>query len=112
MFRESIKEVFDLYMPELEYKCFSLLDSENGKVHVYYHAPALEIVSAMSDKSERPYNSTSKLYLDKRVVEELDGLDIFRLNEPAKLIFVSLPVAESLMRRKIPGILLTHIEMV
>ena len=112
MFRDSIKEVFDLHMPDLVYKNFCLIDSEDKKTHMYYHAPALKVVSVMSEKSYRDFYNNLTLYLDKDKIYELDGLDAFRLSEPENIIVVSLPVAESLMRRKIPGILLTHIEMV
>ena len=119
MYKNSVKEVFDLYEPSLEYKDFCIIDLENDNYVQYYSAPILKRVSALSPKSERSFNSTDKLYLDKRAVEELDGPDIFRLDDlddlhisRDKCIVVSLAVAESLMRRKISKILLTHLELV
>ena len=112
MFKSGIKEVFDLYLPELEYRSFCIIDLDDEKILEYYHAPILKVAATLSPKSERPSLASGKLYLDKKLVQELDGLDIFRMAEPEKCIIVSLPVAESLLRRKLPGILLTHVEMV
>jgi len=111
MFKETIKEVFDLYIPDLEYKNFCLLDEYN-KEHVYYTAPALKAANVISDKSERINLSDGKILLDKKALEELHGLEIFRLGEIRDFVIVALPVAESLLRRKIPGIFLAHIEAV
>jgi len=119
MYKNSVKEVFDLYEPSLEYKDFCIIDVENDSYVQYYSAPILKHVPALSPKSERPFSSTSKLYLDKKAVVEMDGLDIFRLSDYDDLrqtglnncVVVSLAVAESLMRRKISEILLTHLEL-
>ena len=117
MFKKSIKEIFDMYQPDLTYKDFCIMDSEKATLYEYYQAPAIKVVPAMSDKSVLFGASETKLFMDKMAVKELDGLDIFRLATPNRhlydqYIIVSLPVAESLMRRKIPGILLTHVEVV
>ena len=111
MFKDSVREVVDLYEPELAYKNFCIIDSGNRDIHAYYAAPILRVCAAVSPESERPYSLTSKVLLDGTTLEELGEPDIFRLAEPEKHIVVSLPVAESLLRRKIQGILLTHLEV-
>ena len=110
MYKEQMKEVFGMYLPDLEYKRICILDYDDKDIHAYYSAPALQIVPAALQNGTMPLSSASKPCLDRKVLEDLDMPDIFRLAAPNKHIIVSLPVAESLLRRGIPGIILTHIE--
>jgi hypothetical protein len=112
MFKDSVREVFDIYLPGLAYKKFCIIDKDHKDIHAYYSAPGLEIIQAAMPKNTGSYLSADNICLDKQSLEDRDMPDIFRLAEPKKHIIVSLPVAESLLRRAIPGIRLTYIEMV
>lgn len=101
----------DIYQPDLQYRYFCLLDNQN-QVHKFYYAPALEMVDCLSEESG--------CNLDKSVIrnvvlrkESIDGKDLFRIagvKEP--VVIVSLPMAESLLRRRPKGIRILHVEIV
>jgi hypothetical protein len=114
MYRNRIKEVFEAYLPSLEHKEFCVIDADDNKLHMYYSAPILRIVSVLAAKADgaQPQPSRRSVLLDKRALEDADMPDIFRLADPEKHIIVSSSVAESLLRREIPGIHLTHIDII
>ena len=108
--QENVKEAFDLYQPDLQYRYFCLLDNQN-QVHKFYYAPALEMVDCLSEESG--------CNLDKSVIrnvvlrkESIDGKDLFRIAGVKELVvIVSLPMAESLLRRRPKGIRISHVEI-
>jgi len=84
MIKDAVKEVFDLFMPELEYKHCCLLDNPNNR-HELYFIPVLDLV----DMSK---NSTK-------------GTHIFRLKDTREIeVIISLEVVEAILRRKSAGI--------
>lgn len=110
LYKDSIKEVFDAYIPELEHKGFGLMDMTTKQI-CYYSCPGLRVHTALSEKSELRPLRDRRLILDSRKLRDLDYPDIFRMGElDEQAVAVSLPVAESLLRREIEGIRLVHME--
>jgi len=111
MYKEIVREVFDMFLPDVTYKNFCIINIENERSYTYFTAPMLKIASALSEKSIKPYHHNGKIYLDKRALQDLDEPDIFYLKEHNIGVIVSLAVAESLLRRNIPRIRLTHLKV-
>lgn len=108
--KEEIKEVFTYFAPQMQYRSFCLLDTENA-VFNYYFAPDIELVYCFDESSTYNLNKSviQKVVLKK---EQVKDRDIFRLKEVNDcVVIVSLPVAESLMRRKIEGLRFFSVEL-
>ena len=89
MIKGVVKEVFDLFLPELEYKHCCLLDNPNRK-HELYFIPILSSRSVLADAEKNDY--------------------IFRLvNERDSKVIISIEVAEAILRRKPTGIRISSI---
>ena len=109
--QRALREVFDIYQPDLMYRYFCLLDYTNGAVN-FYHAPNLELVDCL-DKKRSEYNLDTSVI--ERLVIHIDKLQnrhILRVSGvKATAVVVSLMVAESILRRKIQGVRLTPVEL-
>jgi len=84
MIKDTVKEVFDLFLPELDYKHCCLLDNPNDRYDVYY-IPILDV-------------------LDMRE-GEAQGRHIFRIADAKEIeVAASLDVVEAVLRRDPVGI--------
>lgn len=84
MIKDSVKEVFDLFMPELEYKHCCLLDNPNDRYGIYY-IPMLDVLDIKDGITQ--------------------SRNIFRIADTKEIeVSVSLDVIEALLRRKPTGI--------
>lgn len=105
--QKPLKEIFDLFEPDLLYKVFCTMDLPNRQ-HVYYYAPHLPGVDCYSD-SNKSKPDRNRMVLRK---ETLPDSDIFRVNDPDRhIVIVALAVAECILRRKLKGIRLTRVEL-
>lgn len=84
MIKDTVKEVFDLFLPELEYKHCCLLDNPNDRYDIYY-IPVLEVMDMRQGAAEGKY--------------------IFRISDTKEIeVAASLEVVEAVLRRKPTGI--------
>lgn len=107
---EEVKNVFDLYEPNIIYKQIVLLDSKYEKAEVYY-LPILEEVECLNEKSE--YN-LDKSIIKKGIIdyEKTEGKAIFRLKGFDHYYMVGrLDLVESILKRNVKGIGLTELEV-
>jgi hypothetical protein len=108
----EIKRLFELYDKSIDYKGVQLFStaSENTKSPLYWVAGIKERV-CLHETSEIYGNGMLKaLVLDRKKIK---GLDIFRVAGLLEYkIIVSLPVAESILRRRLYGIGLQRIKVV
>ena len=108
MFREAVRDAIGLYEPELICKSFCLLDSEQD-IQVYYHAPVLPSESVLPGEGGVAAHRDQPLQLDSRKLMLVRDAHIFRLREAADVVIISLPLAESLLRRRFDHITITNI---
>jgi len=84
MIKNAVKEVFDLFLPELEYKHCCLIDSASEK-YEQYHIPVLEVLDTQTASTENKH--------------------IFRLIDTKETaVMASLEVVEALLRRNPVGV--------
>jgi len=95
MVTEMVKEVFSLYVPEIKYKVFCVIDNRY-KIYEYYFAP---ILSRVSYKDMHPDPASLEI-----TAEQIGDKPIFRIDSQYdNIVVVSLEIAESLLRREIVG---------
>lgn len=84
MIRGVVKEVFDLFLPDLEYKHCCLLDNPNNRYDIYY-IPVLDVLELQEGAAQ--------------------GRHIFRIAQAKEIeVAVSLDVVEAVLRRSPTGI--------
>jgi len=89
MVKGAVKEVFDLFLPELDYKHCCLLDKPNDRYDMYY-IPMLDVVDMQEGAAQ--------------------GRHVFRIAKKNEIMFVaSLEVVEAVLRRKPAGIRISSI---
>ncbi|MGN6714334.1 hypothetical protein [Anaerocolumna jejuensis] len=108
----EIKRLFELYDKSIEYKGVQLFSTagENTKSPLYWVAdfPMPECMHESSGKYDN--GMLKELVLDRKKIR---GLDIFRVAGLLEYkIIVSLPVAESLLRRRLYGIGMRKVKVV
>lgn len=108
----EIKRLFELYDTKIEYKGVQLFStaSENITSPLYWVA-GFPMVDCLHESARKYDNGMLKeLVLDKKKIK---GLDIFRVAGLLEYkVIVSLPAAESLLRRRLYGIGLQRIKVV
>jgi len=109
MFSRQLKDIIDAYESDLIFKDVVLIHKENA-LQYHYVQILLDELDVISDKTEWYPNQTLKrLVLDTKKIGEHH---IFLLNGSyRKDPVISLPLAESLMRRKVVGICFEEVEV-
>lgn len=110
MFEERFKDILDAYEPELIFQEVVLIHKENNLQYRYVHT-LMEQIDAVSEQTEYYPNGTVKrLVVDSKKIgrHNLFLLDGNHRKDPV----VSLPLAESLLRRNPMGIRLEEVEVV
>ncbi len=105
MVSDALRRVFVLYEPKMEFKGVQLFanDLEDNTAPLYW-MPYIEPVVCLSTESKKyPNGMLEKLVLDRNA--SIENRHIFRVAEILEYkIIVSLPVAESIIRRQMTGI--------
>ena len=108
----EMKRLFELYNREIIYKGIQLFStaSENTTSPLYWVAD-FPIIDCLHKSAEKYDNGMLKeLVLDKR---KLRGLNIFRVDGLLEYkVIITLPVAESLLRRRLYGIGLRRVKVI
>lgn len=108
----EIKGLFELYDKKIGYKGVQLFStaSENISSPLYWVAD-FPVVECLHESAEKYGNGMLKeLVLDKRKIR---GLDIFRVAGLLEYkVIITLPVAESLLRRRLYGIGLQRVKVI
>lgn len=92
MIKDGVKEAFDLFLPEVEYKHCCLLDSLTNRYDIYY-IPVLEVMEIQEGKKRENH--------------------IFRVAGTKEIeVVASLEVVEAVLRRKASGIRITFLSEV
>lgn len=104
MVSDALRRVFLLYEPEMEFKGVQLFaDDPEDQTSPLYWMPYIEPVSCMGEGSSRyPNGMLEKLVLDSDA--PVGHRHIFRVADILEYkIIISLPVAESMIRRQMTG---------
>lgn len=111
MVSDEVKRLFELYEPEIEWKAVQLFPlDEECKVLPLYWVPFFPLLDCLHTTAKKYTNGTvESLVLDAKVCSDktifrVDGLLEYK-------VMISLPVAESLLRRRLYGIGLCKIEV-
>lgn len=109
---KEVKKVFLLYDPSLQFKMFCLLNQrvEGGEAGEYY-APIFPEVDCVSPKSEFNLDKShiKRLVLFKRKIAHFPLFRVANINKESMI--VRLDVLESLLRRKLRGLLFSPVEV-
>lgn len=105
MVSDALRRVFLLYEPEMEFRGVQLFANnlEDNTAPLYW-LPYIEPVSCLGKESRKYTNGMlEKLVLDREA--PMNGRSIFRVADILEYkIILSLPVAESMIRRQMTGI--------
>ena len=109
MFSLRLKDLLEAYEPSLIFKEVILIHKENS-IQYNYVQTLIEQLDVVSEKTEYYPNQTpKKLILDSR---KISYHHIFILNgKYRKDPIVSLPLLESLLRRKVTGLCFEEVEV-
>lgn len=109
MFSRRFREVLDAYESELFFQEVVLIHKESAVQYRYVHT-VMEQLNAVSNQTQYDSNGMIKhLVLDREVIEQ-HNLFLLKGNQRKDPI-VSLPLAESLMRRNPVGIRFEEVEI-
>ncbi len=109
MFSRRFKEILDAYEPELFFQEVVMIHKESSKQYRYVHT-LMDHLDAVGSGTEYYPNGTVKhLVLDAKVIGR-HNLFLLQGNQRKDPI-VSLPLAESLLRRKPMGIRFEEVEV-
>ncbi len=109
MFSDRLKEILTAYEPELVFKSVVLIHKESGLQYRYVHV-LMDCVDGLSEKSQWYPGGMEKHLVLKG--EKAAGHHLFLLKGvQRKDPLISLPMAESLLRRKVTGICLEEAEV-
>lgn len=110
MISEKVQPVFDMYEDELIFKKVMLINKEVQSQKKYFHV-VTDHIEGLSDKTLfYPDGREKKIILE---ASKIYPHHIFQLkNVKGNYLIVSLPVVESLLRRKVQGILFEEIEVI
>lgn len=106
---DNLKRLFALYVPEMQFKGIRVyannLDDDEAPLYWWPYIPRVECLSDQTTKY--PTGMLEHLVLDRNA---LHGEDIFRVDSILEnKVVISLPVAESMIRRKMTGFTLKPI---
>lgn len=107
---DKVKKVLDMYEDDMVFKIVVFANKEEETM-VLYHQLLLERMDMLSDQTEFYSNgSIKRLALDEKKIGEHKAfmLEDKRFPHP----FISLEVAESLLRRHVVGIILKEVEVI
>lgn len=108
---DDLKSLLQLYSPQLQAKAIQLFAGEmESKENYLYWLPYIELVSCLHESTEKYSNGMLKqLVLDSR---SLPDTPVFRLNGVLEdIVVITLPLAESILRRCFYGIQLDPVEV-
>lgn len=110
MVSETVKDVLDMYEDDLIFPAIVITNQKKETMWKYYHL-LLERRDLFSDLTEfYPSGTVKRLVLDQ---EKIGEYKVFMLKDNRFTYpFVSLEVLESLLRRKITGILFREVEVI
>lgn len=104
MVSDALRRVFLMYEPDMEFKGVQLFadDLEDNTAPLYW-IPYIESVSCLGEESRKyPNGMLEKLVLDRDA--PAGGRHIFRVADILEYkVIISLPVAESMIRRQMTG---------
>lgn len=109
---DQLKTVLKLYDKEMEFKGIQLFPlAEERKLYPLYWVPHFKVVQCLHETAEKYDNGRlKKIVLDKRTLE---GISMARVGELLEYkVVVSLPVAESILRRRLYGVQLEKAEVI
>lgn len=103
MITKPIYSVLKLYLEDLSYKAFCILDNPND-MYQYYYIPLLQYFDCLSPHSEgsRDKSSFSKVILKKELLPPQPAFMIKGIN--MQMTIINLEIAESILRRQPKGI--------
>lgn len=111
MFSEHLKEIIDAYEPGLIFKDVVLIHKENSLQYRYVQI-LMDQLDGLSDKTEfYPNGIPKKLILDQAKIGRHQIFLLAGEMNIRKDPVISLPLAESLLRRKVTGIQLEEVEV-
>jgi len=107
---DTVKQVLNMYEDDMEFRTVILCNSEEESMFKYYNL-LLERLDVISDQAEfYPNGSIKRFMLD---LERIGEHKVFMLNDNRfSHPFVSLEVAESLLRRHVMGITFQEVEVI
>ena len=108
---DELKQLLSLYMPSFQAKAIQLFAVEMDRHDNYmYWLPYFEPVSCLHQMAERyPNGMLKKIVLD---VTKIPPIPFFRLDDILEFkVVVTLPLAESILRRHLYAISLTPLEV-
>jgi len=110
IFSDRLRDILDAYEADLIFKELSLIHTENSLLYSYVQV-FMEHLEVLSEQTEFfPNGMPKQLILDKK---KIGFHQIFRLEGPyRKDPVISMPLAESLLKRKITGICFEEVEVV
>lgn len=110
MCSDRLRDILNAYEEGLIFKEVSLIHQENSLLYSYVQI-LMEHLDALSEKTEFYSNGMPKqIILDKK---KIGSHQIFRLDGPyRKDPIISMPLAESLLRRDIMGVKIEEVEVI
>lgn len=110
MVSDMVQKVLSMYEDSLIFKRVVMIDKTNSSQIMYYHVLFEEIVGLDSLVERYPDGTEKKVCLSK---DKIGDYRAFMLKDSRnRKPVISLEVAESLLRRKLTGVILKEIEVV
>lgn len=109
---DRLKHIIGLYDREIQFKGVQLFSmDEERKEYPLYWVPFFQKTDCLHEKTQKYDNGFLKeLILDRRKIE---GLSVFRIGNILEYkVAVSLPAAESILRRRFYGVELRKLEVI
>lgn len=109
---DKVKRLWDLYESQIKYKGVRVFANDsNINISPMYWCPVVEKIDCLDDKSEfYPNGTMKKLVVRFQTVEEHHVFQVQGVLEP--ITIVSLPVAESMLKRSMFGFQLEPVILV
>lgn len=106
MVTQDIFELIQLFLGEVDYRCMFLVNRKRN-IEEFYYIPQIPLINCLSSQCK---SNLDKSHFTKIVVKRERYPDIFRIsNVKDRVIIISLPLAESILRRDIKGVQLERI---
>ena len=109
---DRLKHILEVYDRKTQFKGVKLFSTDEGvKEYPLYWVPFFQETDCLHEKTQKYENGFLKeLILDKKKIE---GLSVFRIGNILEYkVIVSLPVAESILRRRFYGVELRKSEVI
>jgi len=106
MVTQDIFALIQLFLGEVDYRCMFLVNRRRN-IEKFYYIPQLPLINCLSSQCK---SNLDKSHFTKIVIKRERYPDIFRIsNVKDRVIIISLPLAESILRRDIKGVQLEQI---